>query len=426
MKYDKPENANYVATVVALKNLYDLDGFDNVKGARIFGYQVLVGRDSDIVGVFFPAETQLSDEYCYENNLFREDSRTGNLNKEKGKSGYMEKNRRVKAIKFRGAESHGLFMPLDSLKYTGVDISELREGDEFDKLNGHEICRKYVIPKKVGRPQQMVDRGFVRADKKFMPEHIDTINFFKYADTISPESEAIVTQKLHGTSIRIAHTLVNRKPSIIERIASFFGAKIADVEYAYLYGSRKVIKDANNPKQNHFYDIDIWTREGRKLDGIIPKNYIVYGELVGWTPEGSPIQKGYTYDLETGTCRLYVYRIAVVNRDGFKTDLSWDQVIQFCEENGLHTVPELYRCPMKNLTSNDCERVRALMDRRYFDDGMMGVVPLSDADTVDEGVCIRVEGLLPRIYKAKAPKFLEHETKILDAGDEDLETVGNG
>lgn len=421
MKLDQPINNNYCATVVKIQNKFVLKNLDNVVGTSIFGYDVLVGKDTDGLGVFFPAETQLSDAYCYYNSLYRH----ADKNAVPDAKGYIEDNRRIRAIKFKGNTSNGFFMPLDSLIWTGVDVSLLKEGDEFDTLNGKEICRKYTVAQKAQRGQEVVDRGFVRADKKFMPEHIDTENFFKNAYKLNPEDEVIVTQKIHGTSIRIANTLVNRKPSFVERIASFFGAKIAKTDYTYLYGSRKVIKDANNPNQNHFYDMDIWTSEGKKLDGLLPENYLVYAELIGWLPDGKEIQKNYTYALPVGTCELYVYRIAIINERGLTTDLSWEQVKEFCNKNGLKYTPEIGRYKVQSLTSEDFKLTKAFLDVRYFDgfDGMRNTLWLGEnKEIVDEGICIRKDGLTPQIFKAKSPKFLEHETKLLDTGEEDLES----
>lgn len=429
MRLEPVKNRNYCAIVVSLPSVrYSLNGLDNLEGVSILGYNVIVSKGSNGLGILFTAETELSDEYCFENNLYREDSRTGNLNKDKSSKGYLEKNRRIKAIKFKGNISNALFMPLNSLSYTGIDIDLLKEGDEFDVLNGYEICRKYEIAVKENQNKKVVDRGFVRADKKFMPEHIDTDNFFKNWEKISPERTVIVTQKLHGTSIRIANTLVNRKLSIVERLAKFFGAKIQEMEYTYLYGSRKVIKDANNPNQNHYYDTDIWTNEGRKLDGILPENYIVYGELVGWTPDGKPLQKGYTYGLPQGKCELYIYRITNINPRGIMTDLSWEQIKEFCSNNGLKHVPELIKLPMYSLTMNDFKGIKEFLDVRYFDKlhgGYRNSIWLGENDLVDEGVCVRAEGLIPKILKAKSPLFLEHETKVLDTGEEDLESSQN-
>ena len=422
---DKPQNPNYCATVVTVPaTRFGLKNLDKLEGINIFGFQVIVGKDtpSGIKGLFFPAETQLSDEYCFKNNLYRH----GDNNELPDQKGYFEDNRRVRAIKFKGNTSNGFFMPLNSLEYTKVDVSILKDGDEFDTINGHEICRKYTVPTKASRPQEKADRGFVRADKKFMPEHIDTENFYKNFEKIDPTAHVIVTQKIHGTSIRIANTMVNHKKSALETVASWFGAKIAKTEYAYLYGSKKVIKDANNPNQNHFYETDIWTLEGHKLDGLIPENYVVYGELVGWTPEGKEIQRNYTYAIPQGTCELYIYRVAIVNEKGLLTDLSWEQVKEFSRSIGVKHVPQMWQGLMAELIADDFKFVKSMMDVRFFDGlhgGYRNCLFLGDnKDLVDEGICVRQDGLTPKILKAKSPKFLEHETKILDAGEEDLES----
>lgn len=427
MKLESPKNKNYSAVVVELPNIrIACNGLDNLEAVSIFGYTVLVSKGSNGIGLFFPAETQLSDKFLYENNLYREDSRTGNLNKDKSSKGFFDKNGRVKAIKFKGNVSSGFFIGLDSLNWTGGNIDLLKVGDEFDFFNGNEICRKYIIPTRISDKRIVVDRGFKRADKKFMPEHIDTENFFRNAHKLNPNDEVIITQKLHGTSIRIANTMVNHKLSFIEKIAKLFGANIREYYYDYLYGSRKVIKDANNPNQKHFYEEDIWTSEGKKLNGIIPENYVIYGELIGWTPEGKPIQKGYTYGIQQNKCELFIYRITIVNNKGLITDLSWDQVKEFCVKNGLKYVPEIGKTILVNLTEDDFAYTKSLLDVRYFDEKLFkNCIWLGSGDVVDEGICIRKDGLIPTIFKAKSPKFLLHETKLLDDNQEDLESSQN-
>ena len=75
----------------------------------------------------------------------------------------------------------------------------------------------------------------------------------------------------------------------------------------------------------------------------IPEGYIVYGELVGWTPDGTALQKNYTYHLPVGQAELYVYRVAHINSQGVLSDLSWDGVKAFCQARGLKWTPELAR-----------------------------------------------------------------------------------
>lgn len=414
MKLNEPKNENYAAVVVRIQKIVELEGCDNVVGTPLLGFQAIVGRDTQVgeLGIVFPAETQLSEAYARENNLHRH----GNYNKNEGAKGYLEDNRRVKAMKFRGHRSDCLFMPLSSLKFAKVKPEDLKEGEIFDEINGVEICKKYEL--KRANPAKRLDKNklkFVRVDKKFMPEHYDSDNWFRNEHVVPEDREIIVTQKLHGTSIRIGNTIVARKMGIRDKIAKRLGLQIQQTEYDYVYGSRKVIKDANNPNQNHFYTTDIWTDEGKRLDGLVPEGFILYGELIGWTPEGGPIQKNYTYKVPHGTADLYIYRVAQVNPQGVVTDLSWDQVTEFCRDRQIKHVPELWRGLKKEF------QVSEFMDVR-FSTQYSGVVPLEDnPDLVDEGVCIRVDGLAPYILKAKSPIFLQHETKMIDEEAVDME-----
>lgn len=413
MKLDKPQNENYAAVIVKIKSLTPLEGLDNLVGAHFFGYQAIVSKDVKVgdVGVLFTAETQLSKDFTKQNSLYRH----AELNKNTDKAGFIEDNRRVRAIKLRGNVSNALFMSLDSLGWTKAKIEKLEEGDTFDVLNGKEICNKFVrkTKKSNGANAAQVEEKYVRVDKKFMPEHIDSIQYARNKHLIKGDTQIIVTQKLHGTSVRIANTLVNRKLTILEKISQKLGAKIQKTEFDNVYGSRKVIKDINNPNQNHFYDSDVWTDTGRKIDGLLPEGYIVYGEVIGYVGE-SPIQKNYTYNVPVGNSELYVYRVATINSQGIQVDLSWTQVKEFCHNSGLKHVPEFYSGLHKNF------KVDKFIDKTYYPT-YKNAVPTSADSPVDEGVCIRAEGITPTILKAKSPMFLEHETKMLDQEVDDIE-----
>ena len=429
--FKEPKNVNYVAVVTRIRAINVLPNCDNVVGAPLFGYQAIVGKATQVgdLVVVFTAETQLSDEFAKANNLYRDASKNANPEAK----GYIEDNRRVRAIKFRGHRSDALVMSVDSLAFTGIDVSKLKEGDQFDELAGIEICRKYEVKKnREGAPKAAFKvEKFKRVDNKFLPEHIATAHWFRQLDSIPDDAEIVVTQKLHGTSIRLGHIPVRRKLNWKDKVAKFFGATVRDMEYAHVYGSRRVIKDANNPDHVHFYSTDIWSTEGKKYDAVIPQNFILYGELVGWTDGGGAIQSGYTYNVPQGRADLYVYRILVITNDGRHVELSWDAVKRFCVDNGIMHVPEFFRGRKAELVASG--RIEALMDRRYYDDAMAGVsvftdmpVPLSDAGTVDEGVCTRIlesEATAPTIHKAKAPKFLAHETALLDKDVVDMESA---
>lgn len=212
---------------------------------------------------------------------------------------------------------------------------------------------------------------------------------------------------IHNTSARFANQLLNRPKTFAERALSLLGFNIQTQSYGAIPGSRRTLK--NERIDNGFYKKrNIWLDNMEKIQHVVPKNWVLYGELVGWAGD-SLIQKGYTYGLKQGANNLYIYRIAIVNEDGHLFELSWDQVKEFCELNGLEYTPELWRGKHKDFQAEEW------MDRRYFDEGFLNAVPLGDNnDLVDEGVCIRrdVEHL---VLKAKAPKFLLHETKMLDS-----------
>lgn len=417
-KFEQVDNENYAAVVVKLTAIKELEGCDNVVGTPIFGYQAIVGKSTEVgqIGILFPAESQLSEEYARENNLHRH----GDKNKDQGAKGYLEDNRRVKAMKFRGHRSDALFMPLESFNYTGFDVSTLEEGDVFDKLNGHEICKKFVRrPEKVPATQKNKGKVFSRVDKKFLPEHYSTENYWRNQHNVKGDRKVIVTQKLHGTSIRLGNTIVSRELTLLEKIAKKLGVKVQDKEHDYVFGSRKVIKDINNPNQNHFYSTDIWTEYGKSVESQIPEGFLIYGELVGYTQEGNALQKGYTYQIPQGQAEMYVYRVATVNGEGRVTDLSWEQVKEFCRDQGFKYVPELWVGLHRNFDVDE------FMDKKFASQKGKWIpgnaIPLSDDSPCDEGVCIRVDGLSPYILKAKSPKFLAHETEMLDKEVVDIE-----
>jgi len=133
--FRKPENENYCATIVRIKNIIPLENCDNVVATTIFGFQAIVGKAAQIgdAGIVFTTETQLSDQFAAANNLYRHAERNGNPTLK----GYLEDNRRVRAVKFRGHISNALFLPLSAIAFTGVNVDDLEEGDVFGRGPGH-------------------------------------------------------------------------------------------------------------------------------------------------------------------------------------------------------------------------------------------------------------------------------------------------
>jgi hypothetical protein len=425
MKLPEPQNKDYAAVVVKLPNAVDLPGLDNLVGLQVLGSQALVARESNYEGLalVFTAGTQISEEFAYKNNLHRH----ADKNEDQSKTGYLEDNRHVRQIKLKGHTSGALIMPLESVSYIkGVDPSQFNEGDIFDQIGDHEICRKYQLKKTYKERQfEKNKKVWTRVDEKFLPQHYDTDNYFKNSHVIPEDADVTVTQKLHGTSVRIANTIVQRQLTWKDKLAKKLGIAIAPTEYDYVFGSRRVIKDANNPSHVHFYDTDIWSLKGAELKGLIPQGYLVYGELIGYTPEGAPLQSKYTYNVPHPLAELYVYRVATINPEGVVTDLTYDQIAEFCRDRGLKVVPLLWRGKYRDFKPEDwVDYPGHEVLHNYRADGYPQAVPLSGDSPCDEGVVIRAEGLAPYTLKCKSATFVGYDNQNQADGTLDMEEEG--
>lgn len=187
----------YAAIVTRLKNVRPHSNADKVQLATCQGNQVVIGLDSleDHLGVYFPSDGQLSDEFCKANNLYRD----ADLNARPKESGGMfDANRRVRAQRFRGEISDGFWVPLHYfgfIQVTGLDV----EGFEFTEWKGVPICNKYINPAtlKIARENQGKKAKVSRSSVMFK-EHFDTGHFGKNIHEFQKGQHIVITEKLHG------------------------------------------------------------------------------------------------------------------------------------------------------------------------------------------------------------------------------------
>lgn len=433
-KLEIKDSSNYAAAVIRVPAPFALPGADRLVGLGIFGYTVITQKDGDIhegdLAVFFPAESQLSEKLAHGANLHRH----GDRNADQSAKGYLEDNRRVRALKLRGTISNGLILPVAVVERIFKVPGELTEGDTFDHINGFEVSRKFRVKEPAARDSREkanVKKAFKRVDAALFPVHIETDQYLRNEQLLDDDDILIVTQKLHGTSWRGGRVPVRRQLKWHERLAQKLGVKVAEHDVDVVFGSRQVIKDIHNPNQQHFYGVDLWTEFGQIIEDRIPANMIVYGELVGWTADGAPIQKGHTYGVPEGEVQLYVYRVSLITSAGELYDLSWDQVRLFCGEHGFQHVPELWRGFKRDFNVEAFrEQDFGAMHTRLRPAGGEPVfvdtpVPLSPGGTgADEGIAIRVErgGRVPLLFKVKNDSHYLYETAQLDAGELDLES----
>lgn len=438
MEIKSPKNSNYAAIVVKINKTIELKGCDNIHAAIILGNHVIVSKDikEGDFGVYFPPECQLSKEFAKYNNLYRKSE----FNADSSKKGYLEETRRVKCIRLRGYKSEGTFMPLSCL-YMVKDVN-FTVGQEFDELNGVEICKKYVVKtiktpgsgnknsnKKSNKPveSKIIDNQF-----RF---HLDTSMFYKNIHKFTPETLISITTKLHGTSGISSYVLCKKKLKWYERFLSKF-VDVVNTKYDYIYSSRKVIKNPElNPNPQHYYKEDIWGIAHNELKDSLQEGYTFYYEIVGFTPNGTAIQKDYDYGCKSysqggafaGQCehKIYIYRITYTTPNGKVIEFSAKQVQDYCTKYGLTAVPEVFYgfahdfLPVNDLTETEWQNAFLEKLKLYFNDHDC---KLCYNKVPEEGVVIRIEdGLDCEAYKLKSFLFYERETKALDKGESNME-----
>ena len=358
----------YNAYVTRLKNVRPHSNADRMLLADCFGNTICVGlgaKNGDI-GVYFPTDGQLSVEYAEKNNLVRKKDENG-----KNIGGYLDPDKRnITAIKLRGEKSDGLFMPLESLEYTGVDISTLTEGTVINVVNGHEICCKYIPRQKThsnnGGGKVNKTRKKKVAVAPLFAEHADTeqlaynLNAFKKGDLVE------ITLKIHGTSGRTGYLpkIAGYKRTLLDRLFRREGIPIYD--WGYVTGTRRVVLEDYD---GGFYgDNSFREPHAAFFEGKLQKGETVYYEIVGFTNTGAPIMgtvdnkktqdkefikkygKTTTFsygcapsDEEKPQSACYVYRMTMTNEDGYVVEYSPDYMRYRCEQMGAKYVPVLWR-----------------------------------------------------------------------------------
>ena len=365
----------YCGYVTTLKNVRPHSNADRMKLADCFGNTICVGIDAaeGEIGVYFPTDGQLSVEYCTKNDLVRRKDKNGNP-----AGGYLDPDKRnIRAIKLRGEKSDGLFMPLSSFAYTGVNPDEWTVGTSITVVNGHEICQKYIpynASKSVaGGAGARVKRRAKRSIAPLFYEHKDTEQLAYNLAAFKPGDEIEITLKMHGTSQRTAHTkvLTGFKRTIWDKLFRREGTPIYD--WGYVTGTRRVVLDDFD---GGFYGSNEFRKQHADFfEGKLWKGETVYYEVVGFTHTGAPIMASadnkkindkefakmygketvfsygcapYTTEarIEDGEgfyeipqSDIYVYRMTMTNEDGEVVEYTPDFMRYRCELMGVKTVP---------------------------------------------------------------------------------------
>lgn len=374
---------------------------DRLQIGHIFGSQVIVGlnvKDDDL-GLYFPTDGQLSEEYATFNDLVAKYDENGN----KISGGYFNEKRRVTAQTFRKVKSDGFWMPISSISYiTGYE--KLKDGDILLEdsngdvvFNGHKLARKYFTPATLQqRTSNKVNKTTVN-----MPEHKDTDQFAYYYHTIPVGAKITITSKLHGTSQRYGNVRTAIMLPWYKRLINKVYPIFATTKHQHHIGTRRVILKEDTTKS--YYGNEQFRKD--VVDGVVlQRGEIIYGEVVGYVDINRPIMAAhdtskykelknfndpmiYNYGLRDGEATFYVYRITQENKDGMYEDLSMEEVISRAKELGLNTVPVLDTF----IYHGNSEALFNLVDTIVNGKDKKPIPDFIDKSHLLEGVVIRVD-----------------------------------
>jgi len=447
------------ALVCKLQNISPIEEADRIVRADMFGETIITQKSNQegMIGLLFDCETQLSNEFCKANNLYRHE----HLNADTSVKGYFDDNRRVRPIRLKGVKCSAMWIPLNSLDFIsgiGVAYASLREGEEISEFAGVPICKKYVNPHTLRAMNNNGKQG--KAREAIVPtfkEHFDTDQLLRNMHQLRNNDVVIVTEKIHGTSCRCGYLPKVRKQSnFFHRL---FGVEPKG-EYLFTVGSQRVVKYAGDTMEGkkHYYDSDLWTAVSREqFEGKLHKGETVYFEIVGHTPEGGTIMPGHSteklknflskeeykkavdrygdvVDFNYGTntdgesYKVFVYRITLSNEDGETIDYSWDQVKTRCEQLNVPYTPEIARMIINKNVRIHTDKGEVDVDQRSVQNYLQGLTECySDTypDKMKEGICVRIENgrMVPTILKNKSYTFKVLEGIIKDSEVVDLEEI---
>ena len=417
----------YCGYVTNLKNVRPHPNADRLVLADCFINTVCVAKDKYTegqLGVYFPTDGQLDMEFCEKNGLLAVYENGVNVS-----GGYMDPAKRnVKAIKLRGEKSDGLFLPLECLAYTGIDISQFQPGDQITVVNGKNICQKY-IPKEQSRTRSAANANPNKQAVKV--KYQTTPTFFEHKDTeqlaynlhmFKPGDEIEITLKMHGTSQRTGYHKVHvgYKRTLLDKILRRPGTPIYD--WGYAHGTRRTVMKGFD---GGFYGSNAFREpHAKKFEGKLWKGETVYYEVVGFTDTGTPImstcdnkklkdkefvkqygdQTVFSYGCEpSGLAEIttptydgaysvpqsdiYVYRMTMTNEDGDTVEYSPDFMRYRCELMGVKTVPVFSKITLVDQHDDNWDYGEAVktIAEKYFD----GPDPVGKTH-IREGVVVRI------------------------------------
>lgn len=453
MKISKHQDfrEEYYASIVRIGEIFPIEGRDRIVKTLVNGNEIVIGKDEFKTGdiaVYCSLETVLNKVFLNLNSMYEDRE----LNADNEKKGYINKYGRIRIVKLGGIPSKGLLLNPDNIAlFVNEPVSNVIEfleshiGEDFDEINGARFVEMFVPPVKGGPHGQKLSKSERMKKKlnkfKMLIEgsfklHYDTQQLQKNMRDIKPDDEVYISTKIHGTSAIFANILTNMPTNWFKRMWRKYISHVDeyDKKYNIVYSSRTIVKNEfinPNQKPGGYYSDDVWGYWAKKLEGLIPQDYCVYGEIAGFTPNGSAIQKGYDYGCSSKADEKSKFMVYRVTKDGKELEVS--EVIKFGKmlKDKLGDIimefPLLYHGTLRdlypdvNVNEHWHENVLELL-KNEVEFCMEEMEPLCKTKVPREGFVLRKgNDTVSEAWKLKTDAFRMREAKQMDAGEVDIE-----
>ncbi len=234
---------------------------------------------------------------------------------------------RVRTMKMAGVYSEGLAVPIEKLKFYGIDPYTLREGQDLTEitktekyLSPEELEDRYPSKSRGGKKRGQ--KGFVQTDPRLAPFPSDD-----FPKTDEPNLKSM-PYLLIQMSREDEETKLSRKITVTEKYdgmsATYWNGRVFSRNYEHV----EVDGTYNN---NAVWYLKIQEKYNLKEVTLKNRNLAIQGEIVG--PGANKNRLGLS-ELD-----FYVFNIYDTIKKCF---ISIKDVIEICKDEGLKTVPVIH------------------------------------------------------------------------------------
>lgn len=295
---------------------------------------------------------------------------------------FLQGKNRIKAKRLRGIFSMGLLIPVDP---------GMREGQDVQQLLG---ITKYDPSDNVAHAGGgSMDQGDQERDPGILPKYTDIEGLRKYGKVLTPGEEVVITEKLHGSNMRVIHdgkrlwvgsrNHFRKNPVQTPVQKAFHKFFLAFKRFSFVRSIlRKYFTVSTTPSS--------WWQVAHKMklqDKLKDFPMIgLYGELVG--VQGGKTKR-FSYGTAPGEYSFVVFDAYDAHTGSY---LNYPELVKLTKTLGLPLAPTLYAGPWDPAVAKEVSEGTSLLDACHIREGVVIRPVLERTDAFLGRVILKLHG----------------------------------